>query len=158
MSLSDYKKKELRQHIYDTPDTYVGGVDLIEDKLPVYEDGKIVDKTITYIPAIYSIYNEILVNVRDQIVRLIQNKSKNRVTIVKIDYDSDTKMWTIHNDGEGIDIADHPTEKTDDGKPVNIVEMIFGMLLTSKNYDKDEKKIVGGKNGYGAKLTNIFST
>ena len=23
--------------------------------------------------------------------------------------------------------------------------------------DKDEKKIVGGKNGYGAKLTNIFS-
>ena len=43
MSLSDYKKKELRQHIYDTPDTYVGGVDLIEDKLPVYEDGKIVD-------------------------------------------------------------------------------------------------------------------
>ena len=40
-----------------------------------YEDGKIVDKTITYIPAIYSIYNEILLNVRDQIVRLIQNKS-----------------------------------------------------------------------------------
>ena len=158
MSLSDYKKKELRQHIYDTPDTYVGGVDLIEDKLPVYEDGKIIDKTIIYIPAIYSIYNEILVNVRDQIVRLIQNKSKNRVTIVKIDYDSDTKMWTIHNDGEGIDIADHPTEKTEDGKSVNIVEMIFGMLLTSKNYDKDEKKIVGGKNGYGAKLTNIFST
>ena len=36
--------------------------------------------------------------------------------------------------------------------------MIFGHLLTSTNYEKDEKKIVGGKNGYGAKLTNIFST
>ena len=35
--------------------------------------------------------------------------------------------------------------------------MIFGHLLTSTNYEKDEKKIVGGKNGYGAKLTNIFS-
>ena len=39
-----------------------------------------------------------------------------------------------------------------------IPEMIFGHLLTSTNYEKDEKKIVGGKNGYGAKLTNIFST
>ena len=36
--------------------------------------------------------------------------------------------------------------------------MIFGQLLTSSNYDKDEKKITGGKNGYGAKLANIFST
>ena len=36
--------------------------------------------------------------------------------------------------------------------------MIFGELLTSGNYNKSEKKITGGKNGYGAKLTNIFST
>ena len=36
--------------------------------------------------------------------------------------------------------------------------MIFGELLTSGNYNKAEKKITGGKNGYGAKLTNIFST
>ena len=35
--------------------------------------------------------------------------------------------------------------------------MIFGQLLTSSNYNKEEEKIVGGKNGYGAKLTNIFS-
>ena len=30
--------------------------------------------------------------------------------------------------------------------------MIFGELLTSINYKENEKKIVGGKNGYGAKL------
>ena len=36
--------------------------------------------------------------------------------------------------------------------------MIFGELLTSTNYNKNKKKITGGKNGYGAKLTNIFST
>lgn len=36
--------------------------------------------------------------------------------------------------------------------------MIFGNLLTSSNYKSgDEKRIVGGKNGYGAKLTNIYS-
>jgi DNA topoisomerase-2 len=37
-------------------------------------------------------------------------------------------------------------------------ELIFGTLLTSTNYDDKEKKIVGGKNGYGAKLANIFAT
>jgi DNA topoisomerase-2 len=30
--------------------------------------------------------------------------------------------------------------------------------LTSSNYDDDEQKITGGRNGYGAKLCNIFST
>lgn len=33
--------------------------------------------------------------------------------------------------------------------------MIFGHLRTSSNYKKNKK--TGGKNGYGAKLTNIFS-
>ena len=36
--------------------------------------------------------------------------------------------------------------------------MIFGHLLTSSNYDDNDKKVVGGRNGYGAKLCNIFST
>ena len=36
--------------------------------------------------------------------------------------------------------------------------MIFGHLLTGSNYDDDEEKVTGGRNGYGAKLCNIFST
>ena len=36
--------------------------------------------------------------------------------------------------------------------------MIFGHLLTSSNYDDDEDKVTGGRNGYGAKLANIYST
>ena len=39
-----------------------------------------------------------------------------------------------------------------------IPEMIFGNLLTGSNYDDTEKKTVGGRNGYGAKLCNVFST
>jgi DNA topoisomerase-2 len=38
-----------------------------------------------------------------------------------------------------------------------VPELIFGHLLTSSNYDDTEKKVTGGRNGYGAKLTNIFS-
>ena len=35
--------------------------------------------------------------------------------------------------------------------------MIFGHLLTSTNYDDTQKRVTGGRNGFGAKLTNIFS-
>ena len=36
--------------------------------------------------------------------------------------------------------------------------MIFGELLTSSNYNDKEERTTGGRNGYGSKLTNIFST
>lgn len=38
-----------------------------------------------------------------------------------------------------------------------VPEMIFGVLLTGSNYDDDEKRVVGGRNGYGAKLANVYS-
>jgi DNA topoisomerase-2 len=62
---------------------------------------------------------------------------------------------TIHmyNDGNGIDVAQHPEYK------IWIPEMIFGHLRTSTNYDEKKKeKIVGGKNGFGFKLVLIWST
>jgi DNA topoisomerase-2 len=40
---------------------------------------------------------------------------------------------------------------------VYVPEMVFGHLLTSSNYDDSIKKVTGGRNGYGAKLTNVFS-
>jgi len=38
-----------------------------------------------------------------------------------------------------------------------VPQLIFGNLLTGSNYDDDEQKVTGGRNGYGAKLANIFS-
>jgi DNA topoisomerase-2 len=38
-----------------------------------------------------------------------------------------------------------------------VPELIFGVLLTGSNYDDSEKRVVGGRNGYGAKLTNVYS-
>jgi hypothetical protein len=37
-------------------------------------------------------------------------------------------------------------------------EMIFGHLLTGSNYDDEEAKTIGGRNGYGAPLCNVFRT
>ena len=90
----------------------MGGSDLIEEVLPILqEDTTIKTETFEYIPALYNIFNEILVNARDQVVRLQQNKSKNPVTCLKITIDKGSGLITIYNDGEGIDVAKHPTEK-----------------------------------------------
>eukprot|EP00210_Caulerpa_lentillifera_P001755 g1685.t1 len=69
-----------------------------------------------------------------------------------IDVDPEANMIRIWNNGEGVPIDIHADEK------VYIPELIFGHLLTGSNFDDDEKKLTGGRNGYGAKLANIFST
>ena len=41
---------------------------------------------------------------------------------------------------------------------VYVPELVFGNLLTGSNFDDTVAKVTGGRNGYGAKLCNIFST
>lgn len=61
-------------------------------------------------------------------------------------------MISVWNDGRGIPIVMHKEHN------VHVPTLIFGHLLTSSNYNDDQKKVTGGRNGYGAKLCNIFST
>jgi len=58
---------------------------------------------------------------------------------------------SVWNNGRGIPLVIHKEYN------IYVAELIFGHLLTSSNYDDTEKKIVGGRNGFGAKLANIFS-
>jgi DNA topoisomerase-2 len=144
-----YQKKTPLEHIIDLPDTYIGSVDKIDEKLYVFDDktNKIVKKTIQYIPGLERIFEEILLNAFDQTVRIGSGTTK-----IKVEIDKEKNKITIYNDGAGIPVIYKENEK------VFIPEMIFGQLLTSGNYTKGEKRITGGKNGYGAKLANIFST
>jgi len=123
--LEKYKKEKLENHILSTPDTYIGGCDLIQENVAVYENDMIQMKEIEWIQGLGNIFNEILVNARDQIIRLEQSKSENPVTSIKITMNQETGEISIMNDGEGIDIADHPTEKDKKGNPLNIVFMII---------------------------------
>ena len=71
---------------------------------------------------------------------------------IKVTIDPEKNLISVHNNGRGIPIEMHSKEK------IYIPELIFGHLLSSSNYDDDEKKLTGGRNGYGAKLANIYST
>lgn len=49
---------------------------------------------------------------------------------------------SIYNDGPGIPCEIHPKEK------IYIPQMIFGELLTGSNFNDNQKKVTGGRNGY----------
>jgi DNA topoisomerase-2 len=160
--LNDYQKRTLAEQVLAEPDTFVGGSDEIEDTLPLMKDDRIVVATCKMIPAILKLFDEILVNARDQKIRLdemirLGGKGIHPVTEIKITYDDESGIFTIYNNGNGIDVAEHPSEKDQDGSPIWIPDLILGNLLTSKNYNKSGKT-TGGKNGFGAKLVNLFST
>ena len=152
-----YQKKTDRQHILDAPDTYIGSVEETEYDTFVLEtdngETKIVKKNINIIPGLYKLFDEGIVNCRDHVARMAGlEKNKQNIPVSYIDISiSEDGVITMINDGNGIDVAKHPEYN------IWIPEMIFGHLRTSTNYDKDEKKIVGGKNGFGFKLVLIWS-
>lgn len=155
---SKYQQKTDRDHILDNPDTYIGSVEHVDAHMWIYNDelNKIVEKNINYIPGLFKLFDEGIVNCRDHVIRMETSISNNvpnsqPVTYIDITIDEDGTI-TMVNDGNGIDVAKHPEYN------IWIPELIFGHLRTSTNYDKSEKKIVGGKNGFGFKLVLIWST
>ena len=148
-----YKKHELRSHIYNRPSMYIGTIDPFTiDTYIIDDDDKITKTNITYIPGLFKIFDEAIVNAIDHSVRTKNDENPSNVLKnIKININKETGVIEIFNDGMGIEIIKH-TEYD-----VWIPEMIFGELLTSSNYNDDEVRIVGGVNGLGIKLTNIFS-
>lgn len=154
-----YQKKTDKQHILDNPDTYIGSVEEVDADMWVFDDAtnRIVLRRIRYIPGLYKLFDEGLVNCRDHMVRMLAMGTTtteeviHRVTNIQVTIEPNG-MITMMNDGNGIDVVMHPETN------VWVPEMIFGHLRTSTNYDKTEKKIVGGKNGFGVKLAYVWST
>jgi len=110
------------------------------------QEDRIIKRRVTYTPGLFKIFDEILVNAADNKQRH-EGMDKLDVTI-----DANANRITVRNNGKGVPIKMHQ------GEGVYVPTMIFGQLLTGSNFDDTEKKTTGGRNGYGAKLANVFST
>lgn len=64
-----YQKKTQLEHILLRPDTYVGSTERQQQKLWVHDGQCLVYREITYVPGLYKIFDEILVNAADNKVR-----------------------------------------------------------------------------------------
>jgi DNA topoisomerase-2 len=105
-----YQKKTDKQHILDNPDTYIGSIENVDETLWIYDGTNIVPKQIHYIPGLYKLFDEGVVNCRDHVIRMIQQHNaddKNKlVTYINVDITEDGTI-TMENDGNGIDVAKH---------------------------------------------------
>jgi len=141
-----YDKKTPREHVLLRPDTYIGDVEPTTEEMWVYNDS-MEKKTITMIPGFLKTFDELLVNARDASCNDISCDT------IMVEYSKEEGFISVYNNGDiGIPVELHPVHNT------MVPSMIFGELLTSSNYDDDVKRTTGGRNGYGAKLANIFAT
>ncbi|CAH1979739.1 unnamed protein product [Acanthoscelides obtectus] len=143
-----YQKKSQLEHILLRPDTYIGSVEKVTEQMWIWDKDKecMEQKDVEYVPGLYKIFDEILVNAAD-------NKQRDKtMDCIKIEVNAEDNVISVWNNGKGIPVTIHKEEK------MYVPSMIFGHLLTSSNYNDEEEKVTGGRNGYGAKLCNIFST
>ena len=147
MSIEEtYQKKTHLEQILLRPDTYIGSIEHETDQLWVWDKKDGMEKReVTFVPGLLKVFDEILVNASDNAQRDSQMKT------IRVEIKQDTNTISVFNDGESIPIVMHSKHS------VYIPELIFGHLLTSSNYDDSKNKTTGGRNGYGAKLANIFS-
>jgi len=151
MNANDYQRLDHRSQIYKEPDMYLGSIakqpgitkvlDFAEPSKP-----KFVDINFDFPDGCRRLILELLYNGTDNVV---ESRSRNHPS-GEIDIKMDNRTVTIRNGGIPIPITIHDTEK------IWTPQLIFATLLTSGQYKKAEKT-GSGKNGYGAKLTNIFS-
>ena len=154
-----YQKKTDKEHILDNPDTYIGSVENVDTNIYVFDENKskIVENSFMFNPALFKLFDEGIVNCRDHVIRMKQKiendpNDTSLIQVNQIQVEIQDDIITMYNNGNGIDIVKHPEYN------IWIPEMIFAHLRTSTNYNKNEKKITGGKNGFGFKLVLIWST
>lgn len=85
------------------PDTYIGSVERQTDKMWVYnsESESMEFRDVTYVPGLYKIFDEILVNAADN-----KQNDKN-MSEIRVSVDRESGEISIKNDGKGIPIEIH---------------------------------------------------
>jgi len=145
-----YKKLSHREHVLQRSDTYIGSTNSeLQERFIVSDLDNLINinierKLINYNAGFLKIFDEVLSNSSDHFLRT------GKVKYIKINISDD--HISVENDGPGIPIEMHKEHK------IYVPELIFGHLLTGENYDDDDERAGVGRNGYGAKLCNIFST
>lgn len=158
-----YQKKSQLEHILLRPDTYIGSTEHQQQTLWVHDGQRMVMQGISFVPGLYKIFDEILVNAADNKVRdASMDTVKIQIDVVGLvstavaqgaegiacaqhgchtvithecRYLQEGNSIQVWNNGNGIPVEMHKEEK------VYVPELIFGHLLTSSNYDDNEKKV-----------------
>ncbi len=141
-----FKKLSDIDHVLQRPGMYIGSIKPHTANKWIIEDGKMIQKEITYNPGFLKIFDEIVTNSVDE-----SKRKGSKLNTVKVDINRDTNLISIWDNG-GIPVVKHKEHKE------WIPEMIFSNLKAGSNFDDTEERSWAGTNGVGSTLTNIYST
>ena len=115
-----YQKLTQHQHILQRPDTYVGSIESVTTDMFVMDTdtGRMVNRSIKYVPALYKVFDEIVVNAAD-------NKQRDsNMTELKIEIDREKNRLSVYNNGQGVPVVMHKEHN------IYVPELIFGTRAT----------------------------
>ncbi len=134
------------EHVLKRPDTYGGSV--TEETWKINANGNVYDATI--VPMLFKIYDEALVNAADNFTRKAGTKNS------EIRVDQELGSFSVMNDGKTVPVKKHPIKDALTGKKIYTPEMVFFRMRAGQNFDDNEMRYEGGRNGIGIKLASIF--
>lgn len=153
-------------HVYQIPDTYIGGTVPISRSVLLYKNQKYVEENTKLPEGVQRIFLEILSNAGDNTYA----SRKDGIDPGNINIEMNERIIKITNSGKHISLKkiklieegkskNFNVEETtaDDPEGIWLPQMIFGELRTSNNYDTEKERMGCGRNGFGAKIVNIFS-
>ncbi len=150
ITAADYQRYgSTREHIYNITDTYIGSDEQMprSERVLNLETMVFQEEEITVPEGVERIFVEISSNAGDNVARSLRHKIDPGEVTIKMD----GEIISVRNGGIPIPVEIHPVEK------MWAPQLIFGVLHSSSNYNKEKVRTECGRNGYGAKLTNIFS-
>ncbi len=150
ITANEYQRySSTREHIYNITDTYIGSDEKMtrSERVLNMETMTFNEEEITLPEGVENIFVEISSNAGDNVARSLRHGIDPGEVTIKMD----STMISVRNGGISITIEIHEKEK------IRAPELIFGVINSSSNYDKTKIRTECGRNGYGAKLTNIFS-
>ena len=105
MDAANYKRHTHREHILELPDTYIGSTDTHAESRWIWDAAasKMVFRQTAVNPGFYKLFDEILVNARDALVRSVTEAGRTPVKHIHITVATEpTFTVKVENDGDGI--------------------------------------------------------
>jgi DNA topoisomerase II len=162
-----------REHVLLRPDMYLGSIKETEEFMWILIEGEhnnkksdesedstskphIIRKQIKFVPGLFKIFDEALVNCRDHYIKMeTLKKTVNEtelVTEISVSIDENNGTFTFFNDGNGIDVEMH------DKLGIYIPQAVFAVMRTSTNFSgPNQNGKTGSINGFGIKLAIVMS-
>ena len=137
IKLSDWEHTRLRLEMY------YGSRDAHTQTVLTYPDGKPTPKEMTWIPAVFTAFREILDNALDEVVG---HGNGDRIDVT---YDPATMVFSVEDNGRGIPIKYSEEHKT------YLATMALSQARAGRNFQ--ERGQVAGTNGIGASGVNFCS-